>query len=130
MASVFKFLLALQLLLARPASITWILLATRNFHSPLASWRAVVSHTVLVRVVLSLQVTILAIYSSYNTCCQTNLSVRIFNYLCKTIEHHIDTIKHWQELLDHQYSCKILHQNWLSMIISEELLLMKKFSKT
>ena len=85
---------------------------------------------VLVRVVLSLQVTILAIYSSYNTCCQTNLSVRIFNYLCKTIEHHIDTIKHWQELLDHQSSCKIFHQNWLSMIISEELLLMKKFSKT
>jgi hypothetical protein len=40
-ASVFKFLLA------RPASIKWILLATRNFHSPLASWRAVVSHTVL-----------------------------------------------------------------------------------
>jgi hypothetical protein len=34
-ASVFKFLLALQLLLARPASIKWILLATRNFHSPL-----------------------------------------------------------------------------------------------
>jgi hypothetical protein len=32
-----KFLLALQLLLARPASIKWILLATRNFHSPLAS---------------------------------------------------------------------------------------------
>jgi hypothetical protein len=44
-ASVFMFLLALQLLLARPASIKWILLATRNFHSPLASWRAVVSHT-------------------------------------------------------------------------------------
>ena len=36
-ASVFQFLLALQLLLARPASIKWILLATRNFHSPLAS---------------------------------------------------------------------------------------------
>ena len=45
MASVFKFLLALQLLLARPASIKWILLATQNFHLPLASWRAVVSHT-------------------------------------------------------------------------------------
>ena len=45
MASVFKFLLALQLLLTRPASIKWILLATRNFHSPLVSWRAVVSHT-------------------------------------------------------------------------------------
>ena len=45
MASVFKFLLALQLLLARPASIKWILLITRNFHSCLASWRAVVSHT-------------------------------------------------------------------------------------
>ena len=41
MASVFKFLLA------RPASIKWILLATRNFHSPLASWRTVVSHTAL-----------------------------------------------------------------------------------
>ena len=41
MASVFKFLLA------RPASIKWMLLATRNFHSPLASWRAVVSHTAL-----------------------------------------------------------------------------------
>ena len=39
MASVFKLLLALQLLLARPASIKWILLATRNFHSPLASGR-------------------------------------------------------------------------------------------
>jgi hypothetical protein len=39
-ASVFKFLLA------RPASIKWMLLATRNFHSPMASWRAVVSHTV------------------------------------------------------------------------------------
>jgi hypothetical protein len=37
MATIFKFLLALQLLLARPASITWILLATRNFHSQLAS---------------------------------------------------------------------------------------------
>ena len=37
MARVFKFLLALQLLLARLASIKWILLATRNFHSPLAS---------------------------------------------------------------------------------------------
>jgi hypothetical protein len=36
-ANVFKFLLALQLLLARPASIKWMLLATRNFHSPLAS---------------------------------------------------------------------------------------------
>ena len=45
MASVFKFLLPLQLLLARPPSIKWILLATRNFHSCLASWRAVVSHT-------------------------------------------------------------------------------------
>ena len=44
MASVFKFLLALQLLLTRQASIKWILLATRNFHSPLVSWRAVVSH--------------------------------------------------------------------------------------
>jgi hypothetical protein len=44
-ASVFKFLLALQPLLARPASIKWMLLATRNFHSPLANWRAVVSHT-------------------------------------------------------------------------------------
>ena len=39
MPSVFKFLLA------RPASIKWILLPTRNFHSRLASWRAVVSHT-------------------------------------------------------------------------------------
>ena len=47
MASVFKFLLALQLLLARPTSIKWMLLATRNFHSPLASWRAVVSHTTI-----------------------------------------------------------------------------------
>jgi hypothetical protein len=36
-ASVFMFLLALQLLLARSASIKWILLATWNFHSPLAS---------------------------------------------------------------------------------------------
>jgi hypothetical protein len=45
--SVFKFLLTLQLLLARPARIKWILLATRNFHWPLASWRAVVSHTVI-----------------------------------------------------------------------------------
>jgi hypothetical protein len=35
LASVFKFLLALQLLLARPASIKWILLATWNFHSPI-----------------------------------------------------------------------------------------------
>jgi hypothetical protein len=33
------YILALQLLLARPASIKWILLATRNFHSPLASSR-------------------------------------------------------------------------------------------
>jgi hypothetical protein len=48
-ASVFKFLLALQLLLARPASIKWILLATRNFHSPLASWQAVISHTEYMR---------------------------------------------------------------------------------
>jgi uncharacterized PurR-regulated membrane protein YhhQ (DUF165 family) len=45
-ASVFMFLLALQLLLARPASVKWILLATQNFHSPLASWRAVISLTV------------------------------------------------------------------------------------
>ena len=44
-ASIFKFLLTLQLLLARPVSIKWILLATRNFHSHLVSWRAVVSHT-------------------------------------------------------------------------------------
>jgi hypothetical protein len=47
MATVFKFLLALQLLLARLASIKWILLATRNFHSHLAGWRAVVSHTAM-----------------------------------------------------------------------------------
>ena len=32
---------------ARPVSIKWILLAIRNFHSPLGSWRAVVSHTAL-----------------------------------------------------------------------------------
>ena len=35
----FKFLLALQLLLAKPPSIKWILLATQNFHSRLASGR-------------------------------------------------------------------------------------------
>jgi hypothetical protein len=51
-ASIFKFLLALRLLLARPASIKWILLATRNFHSPLASWRAVISHTAEVLLIL------------------------------------------------------------------------------
>ena len=32
-------------LLARLASIKWILLATPNFHSPLTSLQAVVSHT-------------------------------------------------------------------------------------
>ena len=39
MANVFKFLLALQLLLTRSASIKWILLATRNFQGELASGR-------------------------------------------------------------------------------------------
>jgi hypothetical protein len=37
----------IQLLLARLASIKWILLATRNFHSLLASWQVVVAHTVI-----------------------------------------------------------------------------------
>ena len=37
----------IQLLLARLASIKWILLPTRNFHARFASWRAVVAHTVI-----------------------------------------------------------------------------------
>jgi hypothetical protein len=70
-----------------------MLLATRNFHSPLASWRAVVSHTVLLYdAVVSFAVVVICIQIVTSTLNQsaesTDGSVAFwFFLLCATIFH-------------------------------------------